>query len=103
MKTILITGKQGIGKSRSAKVAAQIAAQHHGLTAAIVDAKGQTGPRNADLLIVCQTSGAGRQRIRADRVLHLDRFPHPCGRAVTFALREAVDALAANTPTPKRH
>lgn len=95
MKTILITGQQGIGKTRAGNVAAQIAAQHHGLKAVVVDADPDRRLPRADLLIICQTSGTGRQRIRADRVLNLDRFPHPCGRAITFALREAVDALAA--------
>lgn len=102
MKTILITGKHGSGKSRSANVAAQIAAQHHGLKAVVVDANEPPRKHRADLLIICQASDSCRQRIRADRVLHLDRFPHPCGRAVTFALREAVDALAAQQPNQPR-
>lgn len=84
MKTLLITASSTQDAQRAAKVAAQIALQHHG----------------ANGLQIIHASGR-QQRPRADRALHLDRFPHPAGRAVTFALREAVDALAS--PQPRKH
>ncbi|OVE45608.1 hypothetical protein [Chromobacterium violaceum] len=107
-KVLLITGDKGSGKSRAARVAAQIAEQHHDAQVNVIDderaseqtlkralTNGASGPKR--ILIVVKNPNQ-HLRVRADRVINLDRFSrYPGGRAVTFAIREAVDGcLAAN-------
>ncbi|MBP4048994.1 hypothetical protein J9978_05710 [Chromobacterium violaceum] len=111
-KVLLITGDKGTGKSRAARVAAQIAEQHHDAQVKVIDDErageqtlkralehrdGGGEARRKHILIVVKAPNQ-RLRIRADRVINLDRFSrYPGGRAVTFAIREAVDGcLAAN-------
>lgn len=73
----------------AAIVARQIAQQHHGVSMQIVH-----GHANPDIRyqIVCRPTRGGTYYTRS---LYLDRFPRPRGRAMTFALREAIDALVA--------
>lgn len=95
-KTLLITGHPDGGKNRAAHVAAQIAEQHHGLRALVLDsAAAARASRSVDLLIICHPNTRRPERLRAARTIQLDRFRNPQGRELTFALREAVDALAA--------
>lgn len=100
---LLIIGGQNQSKARAARVAAQIADQHHG---AAVKVLGLDPAQSARLikpapglgrkqLVVAIKGAANSPNIRARRVINLDRFPRPEGRAVTFAIREAVDACLA--------
>lgn len=99
MKSLLITGRQGIGKSTAAKVAAQIAQQHHGITALRLDEDELLGRPirlgGTSLVIRTRTTGTAINKAlsRPDAVINLDRHPYPNGRVVTFLLREAIDRL----------
>lgn len=100
MKSLLIIGRQGIGKSTAAKVASQIAQQHHGITALRLDEDELLGRpirfgRETSLVIRTRTSGTAINKAlsRPDAVINLDRHPYPNGRVVTFLLREAIDQL----------
>jgi len=105
MKTLLITGAQGIGKNRAAQVAVQIAEQHHGVQAFVLDENEHGRPRvpkGCPLLIRVRTNGTPINRAlpKPGRIINLDRFPYPQGRAVAFAIREAVDQLIALEAIP---
>ncbi|GAB2885245.1 hypothetical protein GCM10027202_12300 [Microvirgula curvata] len=97
---LLIVGEQGSGKTCAARVAAQIAEQHHHAVAQVLDGevparKPVTG-RQAHALLIVTKCPDSRARIKAHRVIHLDRFARwPRGKALTFALREAVDDCLA--------
>ncbi|MDE1715796.1 hypothetical protein PWG14_25340 [Chromobacterium amazonense] len=105
-KILLIIGDKHSGKPRVARVAAQIAEQHHGVQTQIIDAtqtdalKRALSQRNGAekrLLIVAKNT-QDRIPVRASRHINLEHFKrHPFGRALTFTIREAVDnCLAAN-------
>lgn len=100
---LLIIGAQNSTRLSAARVAAQIADQHH---SAAVKVLGLDPAQSARLikpapglgrkqLVVAIKGAANSPNIRARRVINLDRFPRPEGRAVTFAIREAVDACLA--------
>ncbi|BAK75419.1 hypothetical protein NH8B_0584 [Pseudogulbenkiania sp. NH8B] len=99
MKTLLIIGAKGSGKSSAAQVAAQIAMQHHGADSVLHELDDNTTrstqfTREAIRIVVKTTPSRGK--VPATRVLNMDHFArHPRGRAVTFAIREAVDACLA--------
>ena len=97
MKTILIIGERGIGKTTCANVIAQIAQQHHGKTTEIRDADDpiKYGKPMSDLLVICQRSDLRHKRVPANYVINLDKFKNPRGRNVTFVLREAIEHCLA--------
>ncbi|PXX49400.1 hypothetical protein [Aquitalea magnusonii] len=110
MKTILITGDKPEHKLRAAKVAMQIAEQHHGVRAEVTGVSDYTAnkyglkpaPGLGKPLIKIVVAGSetqGRGRGRADKVINMAAptfAKHPNGRSVTFALREAVDHCLAS-------
>ncbi|MCP1290910.1 hypothetical protein NK214_11990 [Chromobacterium sp. S0633] len=103
-KVLLITGGHASDKARVANVAKQIAEQHHNAATKVhgldpaAAAPGLLIPApglGKQLLVVVKKSGQ-HQNVRAFRVINLDRFARfPRGKAVTFAIREAVDACLA--------
>jgi hypothetical protein len=112
MKTILITGDiKPEHKLRAAKVAMQIAEQHHGVRAEVTGVSDYTAnkyglklaPGLGKPLIKIVVAGSETLRRsrgpRADKVINMAAptfSKHPNGRSVTFALREAVDHCLAS-------
>ena len=100
--TLLIIGKKGVQRDRVINVARQIAEQHHAAQTSVKDAgdrggmlKPAPGLGHKQLVILVKAPSAEHD-IRAHRVINLDRFQrHPQGRAITFAIREAVDDCLA--------
>ncbi|PRP68591.1 hypothetical protein BUE93_21355 [Chromobacterium amazonense] len=106
-KILFIVGDKNSGKARVARVAAQIAEQHHGAHAQIVDAAQPEALKRAlaqrvhaagKTLLIVEKRPQDRTPIRASARINLDHFKrHPFGRALTFTIREAVDScLVAN-------
>lgn len=104
-KVLLIIGEQGSGKTCAALVAKQIAEQHHGADVTLLD-EGESRPRPrltkpapgtaGNQLTIFVKAPNSDTRIRAFRVINLAYFTrYPRGKALTFAIREAVDACLA--------
>jgi len=106
MKTLLIIGAQGSGKSTAARVAQQIAEQHHGVRAYIIEGSEPFAPGiPAGTALVIRTAmsqpprkpRSGHKPAKPDRTIDLDKFQRGAflSRSCAFALREAVDTLLA--------
>ena len=84
---------------RAGVVALQIAHQHHAEAPQLVCRHIKPDPE-ALYQVVCRDPRARKNLRRAPhRIINLKEFPYPRGRALTFALREAVDFILA--PQPK--
>lgn len=105
MKTLLIIGDKGSGKSTAANVARQIAEQHHGLAVQIIEeaepAHYQRLQKHTELLIRVRTSGEPSIKglPRADFVINLNKTRALRSAKTTFFIREVIDHLI--TPKPQ--
>lgn len=106
MKTLLIIGAKGSGKTTAARVAQQIAEQHHSARAHIIEGGEPFTPGiPAGTALVIRTAMSnpprkprpGHQPSKPDRTINLDKFHSGAmrSRSCAFALREAVDTLLA--------
>ncbi|MGC0151019.1 hypothetical protein ACPRNU_00990 [Chromobacterium vaccinii] len=100
MRTLLIRGGLPSQRLAAATVARQLAEQHHGATMNEHHDGSITGhaANRRELFCIRRLPDGLHLPTGAEITIDLNHFPKPDCRSVVFALRRAIDHLAAHTP-----